>query len=136
MANQEVAKQVQQAWDMSDDDLYKQLGMASLGTSNFTESVSSMNMLMSVATNTDAHLATKSLGGSLLSKGKVFFAETWNSIKGLVCTIYNEKILLGDKDLAAYIIAAIVAAGMLTNALAILIITLAVKKGLNTMCAI
>lgn len=136
MANQEVAQQVQQAWDMSDDDLYKQLGMASLGTSSFTESVGSMNMLMSVATNTDAHLASKSLGDNLLNKGKVFFAQTLNSIKGLMCTIYNEKIMLGDKDLAAYIIAAIVAAGILTNALAIMIVTLAVKNGLAKVCAI
>jgi len=136
MADQEMAQQVQQAWNMSDDDLYKQLGMASLGTSNFTESIDSMNMLMSVANNTDAHLATKSLGDNLLNKGKVVFTQTWNSIKGLVCTIYNEKILLEGQDLATYIIAAIIAAGKLANALATLIVTLAVKKGLAKMCAI
>lgn len=136
MADQELAQQVQQAWNMSADDLYKQLGMASLGTSNFTESIDSMNLLMSVASNTDAHLATKSLGDNLLNKGKVVFTQTWNSIKDLVCTIYNEKILLEGKDLATYIIAAIIAAGRLVNALATLIVTLAVKKGLTKMCAI
>lgn len=136
MSDQNVVQQVEQAWGMDDEDLYRQLGMASLGTSNFAESVDSMNMLMSVASNTDAHLATKSLGDNLLNKGKVFFAQTLDSVKGIICTIYNDKINVDGKDLVAYIVTAIVTAGILTNALAVLIVTIAVKQGLTILCPI
>jgi hypothetical protein len=135
MADQNVAQQVEQAWVMSDEDLYRHLGMASLGTSSFTESIGSMKMLVATANNTDANLATKSLGDNLLNKGKVFFAQTLDRVKGLICTIYNGNMKVGDKDLAAYIVAAIVAAGTLTNALAVLIVTIAVKQGLTKLCA-
>ncbi len=136
MGDQDVVQQVEQAWVMSDEDLYRHLGMASLGTSNFNESVGSMKMLMSTAANTDADLATKSLGDSFLSAGQVFFAQMWDSLKGVVCSIYNDKINIGDKDLAAYIVGILLAAGTITNALAVLIVTIAVKKGLNNLCAI
>lgn len=136
MASQDIAQQVLEAWNMSEDDLYKHLGMASLGTRSFSESVSSMNMLMSTAANTNAAVATKSLGDSLLEKGKEFFEWSWKRIKGIVCTIYTGKTNIGDKDLATYIAGVVAAAGTVTNPLAALIITIAVKKGLDKLCAI
>lgn len=135
MADQDVAQQVQEAWSMSVEDLYKHLGMASLGARSFSESKSAMNMLMSAAANTDAKLATKSLGDSLLENGEAFFNWLWDDVKGIVCTIYNDKTAIGDaKDLASYIVGVVVAAGTISNPLAVLVITIAVKKGLDKLC--
>jgi hypothetical protein len=132
----DVAQQVQTAWTMSEEDLYKHLGMADLGTRSVTEAVDSMNMLISAAANTDAASATLFLGQSLLENGHRVFELLWGGLKDLVCTIYSEKSSIGDaKDLATYIAAVVVAAGAISNPLAVLVITIAVKKGLDNLCA-
>jgi hypothetical protein len=132
----DVAQQVQTAWTMSEEDLYKHLGMADLGTRSVTEAVDSMNMLMTAAANTDSASATMSLGQSLMEKGQRVFVSLWDGLKEVVCTIYKDKTGIGDaKDLVTYLVAAVVAAGTISNPLAVLVITIAVKKGLDTLCA-
>src|SRR5271157_755485 len=112
MAIPDVAQQVQTAWIMSEEDLFKHLGMADLGTRSVTEAVDSMNMLTTAAANTDAASATLSLGQSLVEKGHRVFESLWDGLKDLACTIYSEKSSIGDaKDLATYIAAVVVAAG-------------------------
>lgn len=134
MISQNVDQQLGTAWEMSEDELYKHLGMASLGTESISESVGSMNMLMSIAENTNARLATESLGKNLLAKGKSLFSWLWDQIKTIVCAAYKDKINIGGKELAKYLLDIIVAAGKLTNAIAILVITIAIKKGLAKLC--
>jgi hypothetical protein len=127
--------QVQEVWNMSEEDLYKHLGMASLGTESVSEAFGSMEMLMSTARNTDAKLASESLGDSLLKRGQRVFVSLWDGLKEVVCTIYKDKTGIGDaKDLVAYLVAAVVAAGTISNPLAVLVITIAFKKGLEKLC--
>lgn len=136
MTNPDLVQQAQEVWDMDEDQLYHFLGMNSLGTKDIAESVDSMNMLMSAAANTDGALAKKILNKHLRIKGEALFKHAWESVKGIVCTIYEEQISIGGKDLVAYLVAVIVAAGALTNALAVVVITIAVKKGLDKLCKV
>jgi hypothetical protein len=46
----------------------------------------------------------------------------------------SEKLPIDGKDLVAYLVTAIVSAGAITNGLAVLVITIAIKRGLDRMC--
>ncbi|PKM43783.1 MAG: hypothetical protein CVV05_13050 [Gammaproteobacteria bacterium HGW-Gammaproteobacteria-1] len=135
MSTKEAVQQLDAIWDFSEEELYEHLGMASLGTESTFEAVSSMKMLRSMAANVDASVATKSLVTDLVEKGKKFFMALWNAVKDLVCTIYRDGTPVGDsKDLAAYLTALVIASGKLAGPLASIVIAIAVKKGLVTLC--
>lgn len=137
MANPDLKKQVQLAWDMSENDLYKHLGMASLGTKSITESIDSMKMLISTAANTDAALAAASLDETLLEKGRESFKCLWDGLKDSVCPIYrNGASIGGTKVLVTDIINILVTAGVIANPPLVMAITIAVKLGLDLLCAI
>ena len=121
---------------MKDDEIYRLLGLAQMGTQNVAEATKSMKLVMSAAANINVAEATTSVSGSLEADGKNYFEELWDSIKDIICQIYSEKLPVDGKDLVAYLVAAIVAAGAIANALAVLVITIAVRKGLNNMCGI
>ena len=148
MTGQNIEQEVQDAWNMSEEDLYKHLGMVSLGTNSLSESTRSMNMLMSMAANPDAEIATNTLWENLLENGRNYFARAWNALKDIICTIYKGNDKLEGKDLVSYIVgellgmiggaiaAGTLLAGIISNPLLILVITIAVKKGLDLLCAI
>lgn len=135
MSKLDVAQQIDVVWDMSEDDLYKHLGMASLGTESASEAASSMKFLMSTAENSDGAVSKRNLADTLLERGKKAFEVLWNGLKDIVCTIYREGQPVGDaKDLSAYIVGILITTGKIANPLAAIVITIAVKKGLDLMC--
>jgi hypothetical protein len=132
----QIKNDVDAVWEMDDQEVYRLLGLAQMGTNSVTEAKKSMGLIMSVAANTDADDATASVSTSLEKQGKTFLKKVWAEIKGIVCQIYNEKLQIDGKDLAAYLVAAIAAAVSISHALLVLVITLMVKRGLKKMCAI
>jgi hypothetical protein len=130
----QIKRDVDAAWAMKDDEIFRLLGLAQMGTRNVIEATKSMKFVMAAVANTNAAVATASVSGSLEAEGKSFFEELWEKIKEIICQIYSEKLPIDGKDLVAYLVAAIVAAGAITNALAVLVITIAIKKGLDKMC--
>ena len=131
----QVSHDVDAVWDMDETSLIELLGVSQMGTEAVADSLESYALLSSVAAETDGIIAKSNLTHSLKAKGQAFFTKLWNSIKEIICHIYTENLPVeGDKDLAKYLVGVIVAAGKLTNALAALIITIAVKKGLDTLC--
>jgi hypothetical protein len=135
MANPELIKQVREAWEMSDEELYKRLGLASLGTRSFAESTVSMQLLLSSAGDTNAAHATRVLCDDLLEKGRIYFAWLWNNLKNFVCIIHGDGNAIGEgRDLVAYIAGILIAAGKISNPIAVLVITIAVRKGLDELC--
>lgn len=137
MAKAEVAQQIDAIWDMSKEDIYKQLGVASLGTESTIEAANSLKFLKSTAANDDGAVSVQNLEDMLLDHGKKYFDKLWNGVKGIVCTIYHQGKPIGDaKDLAAYIVGLLVTAGKIVNPLAAMVIVVAVKIGLDMMCPV
>lgn len=132
----QIKRDVDAAWSMNDDEIYRLLGLAQMGTRNVAEATKSMKLVMSAAANTNVAEATASVSASLEAEGKNYFEELWENFKEIICQIYSEKLPIAGKDLAAYLVAAIVAAGAITNALAVLVITIAIKRGLDKMCGV
>jgi hypothetical protein len=129
-----AAKQVQPIWAMREDELLRLLGMASLGTESTKEAIGSMKMLMSAAKTENVTSATGILDDGLWKRGRELFDSMWAGFKGIVCTIYRDKVTVEGKELAAYLAAAVAAATGIANPLAALVITIAVKRGLDKLC--
>lgn len=140
MANQTEREQIRQdaaaAWEMKEEEIYRTLGLARLGTGTLAEARNSMKFVMSVAASANVSEATASAAGTLEEEGRSYFEELWNSVKAIICQVHSEKLPVAGKDLVSTLAAVIVAAGAITNALAVLVITIAVKRGLDFMCGI
>lgn len=129
--------EVESSWNMSEDEIYRHLGMASLGIGSVMESKKSMDMLMASATNTDAMLAAEGLGSDLADKGRKLFLEVWHTIRGGICSAYKDKTGIAEgKDLVKYLVSSIVAATAVSNPFLIFVITILVKKGMDEFCDI
>ncbi len=129
-----IQSDVDTVWNMDDQEVYRLLGLAQMGTKSVTLAKKSMSSVMSAAANTNAKEAMASISGSLEVGGISYFEELWGNIKGIICQIYNDKLQIEGKDLAAYLVAALVSAVSISSALAVLVITIAVKRGLDKMC--
>jgi len=128
-------KDFDSVWAMSEEDAYRHLGMASLGNTTVAESVHSMRMLTAAAADSNGTEASRALGDGLLEKGKEYFQWLWKGLKEIVCTIYKGKIAIEkDQDLAKYLVDIVVTAGKITLPLAALVISTAVKLGLDKLC--
>ncbi len=132
----QIKRDVDTAWAMKDDEIYRLLGLAQMGTKNVTEAAKSLNLVMAAAMSTNISKATTSVSGTLEAEGKKYFEQLWKNVRGIICQIYSEKLPVDGKDLVTYLVVAIVAAGAITNALAVLVITIAVKKGLDKLCGV
>lgn len=132
---EQLKRDVEAIWNMEDKEVYSLLGLAEMGTKNITQAQKSMSFIMLAAANTNRGEAVAAVSDSLEEDGKNYFEELWEKIKGVICQIYNDKLQIEGKDLAAYLVAAIVSAISISNALAVLVITIAVKRGLDNMCS-
>jgi len=132
----QIKSDVDKVWNMDDNEIYHYLGLAKMGTTNIMESEVSIKKLMSIAANTNADEAKRSLFVNLEELGKKYFKETWNAIKKIVCRIYTDKLQIEGKELVVYLVAAILEVIKIANPLLILIITLAVRQGLNILCEV
>jgi len=131
----QVSKDVDAVWDMDEDALTELLGVSQMGTDAVEDSLHSFGMLATVAGESDGVKAKADLSDYLKHKGAAFFKKLWKRVRETVCHIYSEGLPVeGDKDLAKYLAGIVIAAGKLTNALAVLVITIAVKKGLDALC--
>lgn len=136
-AKQKIKKDIDLVWEMNEEEIYKQLGLASMGTESMVEAVGSMKFIMSTAANTNTVAATKSIEKSLAKKGRNYFDRLWRKVRDIACKIYSEKLPIGDKkDLAAYIVSILASATKIGNPLLVLIVTIAIKKGLDKMCKV
>lgn len=135
MISADVVEQIDEIWNLNEEELYRRLGMASLGTENALEAAGSMQFLIAVAANTDAMAARHFLSENLLTRGQTFFNRLWSSAKEIICTTYHEGHRVGDtKDMAAYLVDILVNAGRIANPLATVVVIIAIRRGLERMC--
>lgn len=117
------------------DDLYANLALTDAGTAG-TMGLS-LNSLSSLKSVMSAEGATS--GGVLswlIHKGKALFNSLWPGAKSLVCAIYKQD---GDdqsklKGWVEKVAAALVGLLNITAAVAILIVSIAIKLGLDAIC--
>lgn len=106
-----------------------------MGTEDATEALESYEKLEALVGKEDGIASKSRLIDWLMEKGQALFEKTWAAIKDTVCYIHREGLNIDDnKTLAKYLAAAVVAAGSVTNALAVLVVSIAVKNGLDNMC--
>ncbi len=132
----QIEKDAKAAWSMDDEEIYRLIGLVKMGTESVMEAKKSIGFVMSVAGNNDTDVAIALTNSTFLEKGKRHFRELWDGLKKIVCEIYARNLKLEGKDLVTYIVAAIMATVNIANALLVLIITIAVKKGLDKLCAV
>jgi hypothetical protein len=116
------------------NDLYADLAITDAGTAGSLgldlESLGSIKAVMAAEDASPANIASW-----LISKGKALFNQLWPAAKAVVCQIYGED--KGDTDLkgwVARVAAAIVGLLNITAAAAILVVTIALKLGLDALC--
>ena len=117
------------------DDLYASLALTDAGNAGAMGlSLNSLSSLKSVMSAENA--APGGIIGWLIQKGRALFNSLWPAAKALVCGIYKEDS--GDSDLkdwVARVAAALVGLLNITAAVAILIVTIAMKLGLDAICS-
>ena len=110
------------------DDLYGHFGGADAAPQPETVSLSALHA--------NAKAADPSLLQDLKSKGKALFDKYWPMVQAKVCGLYAEDGGSGDrKGWIAKAADAIAAAFNLTAAVAVLVIGIAIKLGLDALCA-
>lgn len=116
------------------DDLYANLALTDAGTAGTMglslSSLSSMKAIMSAE-----GAASGGILHWLVEKGRALFDALWPAAKSLVCAIYKEDS--GDSDLkgwVAKVAAALVGLLNVTAAVAILVVSIAIKLGLDAIC--
>lgn len=132
----QIKQDVEDVWKMKEGEIYRHLGLAYMGTTNVVAARMSMKRVMSAAASTDAETAVDLLSKTLEKDGKKHFNATWKKIKKIACQLYSSKPKLGGKDLVEYLVTAVAALVSITSAVAILVITLAVKYGLDKLCSV
>lgn len=100
---------VSTAWDMNEEQLYALLGDGS-----------------NASRLTPLNLNVSSLA----------FQKRWLQIKSFVCKFYSDGVKVDGKDLVTAIVAAIGAALNIAAGWVIVVVTIAVKQGLDKMCGI
>ena len=112
------------------DDLYSHLGGADAAPQ--PEAVSASL----AALHANAKAASPGLLDDLKAKGKALFDKYWPMVQAKVCALYAEDGGSGDKKgWIAKAAGAIAAAFNLTATVAVLVIGIAIKLGLDALCA-
>lgn len=129
------------AWNLSIDEAYQQLGLAEAGNENLEGAIRSMATVRGYALHSYGDVSVRSMSEWFYSKGLEYFKKIWNSIKKIACEIYRKDVEVKDgKDLVKYIAEKVIEAGTalgiaaIGNAVVILVITIAVKQGLDALC--
>lgn len=129
--------EITRAMALSNEELIETLGVTALGTAGTEEAASSRTILLSVAEEMNPIAARSLLSKSLMERGEALFSKLWEQTKGIVCYIYREGIKVEEEaDLVKYLAGAIIAAGAIANALVVLVVTIAVKRGLDLLCPV
>lgn len=98
------SQELEQAWEMSENDLYQCLGVSAMGNDSVAGAVKSLGTLQGFATNSNGHAALLGLNDTLVEKGKAAFQSAWAKLEPIVCKIHNDHTPVGNaKDLASYI---------------------------------
>jgi hypothetical protein len=127
----------QHALSMSPDELYETLGVSDMGSESFNDAVNTRLDLHAAALNTNPVAARASLTGKLLSRGKAVFARLWGEAKKLVCFIHRSDAKLdGDANLVKYLAGVVVAALKWNAGIALAVVTIAFKHGLDQVCPV
>lgn len=130
-------QQVSQAAAMSLDELEETLGVTAIGSEGLDDAVTGRSVLFSVAAEGNKESAERFLSSTLKTKGRALFTKLWKIIREAVCYAYREGLpVKDDADIVKYLVGAAVAAAKITAGLAILIVTIAVKMGLDKMCPV
>ncbi|WP_143276048.1 hypothetical protein [Brevundimonas diminuta] len=108
------------------DDLFGELGMASFGADADVSSALG---------NLSGAKAIVLKGGwmSFVERGIAFFRSIWPTVKPIVCAAYAEYTE-SDGDWIGRIAGAILGVINVTAAVAVLILKIAIKQGLDTLC--
>ena len=132
-----VSKNVDVIWNLDEVEIYKLLGASGAGTEDSLDAIDSYRSIKSFAANNNGAIAESQLDEWLIEKGKVVYEKTWGAIKSIVCHIHNEGLsIVGDQNLVSYIVSAVMAVVRISSALILLVVTLAVKFGLDKLCPI
>ncbi len=108
----------------SEDDLLTQLGFAIGGTD-----------LDPQGATTTLRKAKSMAMPDWLDLGSRFFNRVWPQIKSIICTGY-EEYTAGNKEWIEQAATALLALLNIGSAIAILLVKIAIKKGLDAICAV
>lgn len=138
MHNQDgIESQIELALSMSEDDLLQALGATSTGNASVQEATVLGGLLAKSSSSNQMILDQHHFSAShLIDLGEALFAKMWPKVRGMICHVYLDETKVGDKDLATYLVGLLVAALSISNALAILLVTLAIKRGLDMLCPV
>lgn len=112
------------------DELYTDLALAEIGTEPnigaALENLASVRALMTAEATADANPIRW-----LINKGKAIFNRYWPAVRTTVCNLYNDA----DGDWITTAATAIAAFLGIAAAVAVLIIKIAIKLGMEMLCA-
>lgn len=132
-----IQNEVESVWEMSEDQLLANLGLADIATKDNAAALKSYDKVVSLLNNQDKTMTHQDAFEWIRENGIEAFKRIWKTIKESVCQIYHENTSVeDDKGLAVYLSGIVVATLGITNALAVLVITIAVKRGLDNMCPV
>lgn len=135
--NQSLQTEIDSAWKMSDEQIYTYLGISAAGTGNVQPTISDMYSLMSTGKVNNMEEAMSFRWGGFLEIGKSFFNQAWAGMRDQICQLHEQNSeVLDEKSLTSIIVTAIVGAAGITQAIAVLLVTLAVRQGLNMLCSV
>lgn len=110
------------AWELEEDQLYAMLGEE-------TDSVISGELSVQAKVFRPVNLAY------LIQRGEQKFWQYWETIKAIVCSIHIDGIKSDGKDLVAIIAAVVIKALGYSAIWIVFVVTIAVKRGLDKLCA-
>jgi hypothetical protein len=130
-----LEKNINSAFDMTDEELIEALGVASLGNVEFGDAITTRAGLISIKAGAPSIFSEPGFWDKLKIAGEAFFLKLWNEVKAIVCYVYRKDLKIEDDlDLIKYLVGLVVALGTISNPLAVLVITIAVKRGLDLLC--
>jgi hypothetical protein len=121
--------------DLSIEEMYRQLAIIDAGVgsklSSVTISAKSFDYLASDSSNIGDFLE------KLAISGKAIFDKNWPAIKSYVCAVYGQNGQDGPlKDWVQSVVSAIVAGLGISGNVAAALVLIAVKLGLDSLCAV
>lgn len=116
------------------DELYEGLGVTGLGWDGPQDAMETRIVLLEASRKP----MSINMVDTLRSRGMSLFEKMWEQVRDFVCYLYRErpKFEGQELDLAQYIAAALIAAGKLANPIVAFVAMIAVRRGLDNLCAL
>lgn len=127
--------------DMELDDLYKGLGLATMGTESPSENLASRGFIRTLASASDTNNAALAADAHLQSKGQLFMLQIADDVKKLICNDAIRNAINAQADQANSALVAAIVSAISTLAttgigavVAVMIAWIVVKQGMHSFC--